>query len=42
MSGPESPRAAENRRMLRLLAHHTRIIESKTEQGETTVLFEPR
>ena len=33
---------AENRRMLRLLAHHTRIIESKTEQGETTVLFEPR
>lgn len=33
---------AENRRMLGLLAHHTRIIESKTEQGETTVLFEPR
>ena len=33
---------AENRRMLSLLAHHTRIIESKTEQGETTVLFEPR
>ena len=33
---------AENHRMLRLLAHHTRIIESKTEQGETTVLFEPR
>jgi RimJ/RimL family protein N-acetyltransferase len=32
---------AENHRMLRLLAHHTRIIESKTEQGETTVLFEP-
>ena len=32
----------ENHRMLRLLAHHTRIIESKTEQGETTVLFEPR
>ena len=33
---------AENHRMLRLLAHHTRIIERKTEQGETTVLFEPR
>jgi RimJ/RimL family protein N-acetyltransferase len=33
---------AENHRMLRLLAHHTRIIESKTEQGETTVLFAPR
>jgi RimJ/RimL family protein N-acetyltransferase len=33
---------AENRRMLRLLAHHTRIIESRTEQGETTVLFEPQ
>jgi RimJ/RimL family protein N-acetyltransferase len=33
---------AENHRMLRLLARHTRIIESKTEQGETTVLFEPR
>ena len=32
----------ENHRMLRLLAHHTRIIERKTEQGETTVLFEPR
>jgi len=32
---------AENHRMLRLLAHHTHIIESKTEQGETTVLFEP-
>jgi RimJ/RimL family protein N-acetyltransferase len=32
---------AENRRMLSLLAHHMRIIESKTEQGETTVLFEP-
>jgi RimJ/RimL family protein N-acetyltransferase len=33
---------AENYRMLRLLAHHTRVIESKTKQGETTVLFEPR
>jgi len=33
---------AENHRMLRLLAHHTRIIESKTEQGEVTLLFEPR
>ena len=33
---------AENHRMLRLLAHHTRIIERKTEQGEVTVLFEPR
>lgn len=32
---------AENRRMLSLLAHHMRIIESNTEQGETTVLFEP-
>jgi RimJ/RimL family protein N-acetyltransferase len=32
---------AENRPMLSLLTHHTRIIESKTEQGETTVLFEP-
>jgi acetyltransferase len=32
---------AENHRMLRLLAHQTRIIESKTAQGETTVLFEP-
>jgi RimJ/RimL family protein N-acetyltransferase len=32
---------AENRRMLSLLAHHTRIVESKTEQGETIVLFEP-
>jgi RimJ/RimL family protein N-acetyltransferase len=32
---------AENRRMLSLLARHMRIIESKTEQGETTVLFEP-
>jgi RimJ/RimL family protein N-acetyltransferase len=32
---------AENRRMLSLLAHHMRIIESHTEQGETTVLFEP-
>jgi RimJ/RimL family protein N-acetyltransferase len=33
---------AENHRMLRMLAHHTRIIESTTSQGETTVLFEPR
>jgi len=33
---------ADNHRMLRLLAHHTRIIESKTEQGEVTLLFEPR
>src|SRR5574342_541892 len=33
---------AENHRMLRLLARHTRIIERKTEQGEVTVLFEPR
>jgi RimJ/RimL family protein N-acetyltransferase len=33
---------ADNHRMLRLLAHHTRIIESKTDQGETSVLFEPR
>lgn len=33
---------AENYRMLRLLAHHTRVIESKTEQGETTILFERR
>ncbi len=33
---------AENRRMLSLLKHHTRIIESRTEQGETTVLFAPR
>jgi acetyltransferase len=32
---------AENHGMLRLLAHHTRIIESKTAQGETSVLFEP-
>ena len=32
---------AENRRMLSLLARHMRIIESVTEQGETTVLFEP-
>lgn len=31
---------AENHRMLRLLAHHTRIIASTTEQGETSVLFE--
>lgn len=33
---------AENHRMLRLLARHTRIIERKTEQGEVTLLFEPR
>ena len=33
---------AENHRMLRLLAHHTRILESKTEQGEATVVFESR
>ena len=33
---------ADNHRMLRLLAHHTRIIESKTEQGEVTLVFEPR
>lgn len=33
---------AENRRMLSLLARHMRILESKTEQGETIVLFEPR
>ena len=33
---------AENHRMLRLLAHHTRIIERKTEQGEVALLFEPR
>lgn len=33
---------ADNHRMLRLLAHHTRIIESKTDQGETSLLFEPR
>lgn len=33
---------ADNHRMLRLLAHHTRIIERKIEQGEVTVLFEPR
>ena len=33
---------AGNQRMLRLLAHHTRIIETKIEQGEVSVLFEPR
>ncbi len=33
---------AENHRMLRLLARHTRIIERKTEQGEVTLVFEPR
>jgi len=33
---------AENHRMLRLLARHTRIIERKIEQGEVAVLFEPR
>jgi len=33
---------AENHRMLRLLAHHTRIIESKIEHGVASVLFEPR
>jgi RimJ/RimL family protein N-acetyltransferase len=33
---------AENHRMLRLLAHHTRIIERKIEHGEVAVLFEPR
>lgn len=33
---------SDNYRMLRLLAHNTRIIESKTGQGETTVVFEPR
>src|SRR5713101_3963889 len=33
---------AENRRMLGLLARHTRIIESKTKEGETALLFEPR
>ncbi len=33
---------AENRRMLSLLARHTRIIESKTKEGETALLFEPR
>jgi RimJ/RimL family protein N-acetyltransferase len=33
---------AENHRMLRLLAHRTRIIERKTEQGEVTLVFEPR
>src|SRR6266436_7387887 len=32
---------AGNQRMLRLLAHHTRIIETKIEQGEDSVLFEP-
>src|SRR6266436_2184466 len=32
---------AGNQRMLRLLAHHTRIIETKIEQGEVSVLFEP-
>jgi len=32
----------ENHRMLRLLAHNTRILERKTELGEVAVLFEPR
>jgi hypothetical protein len=33
---------ADNHRMLRLLDHHMRIIERKTEQGEVSLLFEPR
>ena len=37
MSGPVLRMAIR----LRLLAHHTRIIETKIEQGEVSVLFEP-
>lgn len=32
----------ENHRMLRLLAHRTRILERTAEQGVVSVLFEPR
>jgi RimJ/RimL family protein N-acetyltransferase len=32
----------ENYRMLRLLAHRTRILERSAAQGVVTVLFEPR
>ena len=32
----------ENHRMLRLLAHRTRILERTVEQGVVSVLFEPR
>jgi len=32
---------ADNQRMLRLLEHHTRILEHGTSQGEVTILFQP-